>query len=197
MDEPGRRRAFVVGIGGTTKPLSSSEKALAWALACAEQEGAETRLLNGHFLAALPIYDPEIPDRSDAQRELVETVRRADGVIIATPAYHAGISGMVKNALDHLEDLRTDERPYLDGRAVGSIVTALGLQGGGATLTSVRTIIHALRGWPTPVGVTLNTEGRLFDESGACIDAKSSAQLQLVARQVVGFAVNNSRVQSH
>jgi FMN reductase len=183
MDGTGRRRAFVVGIGGTTKPRSSSEKALA----CAEQEGAETRLLNGHFLATLPIYDSEVTDRSDAQRELVETVRRADGVLIATPAYHAGISGMVKNSLDHLEDLRTDERPYLDGRAVGSIITALDLQGGGATLTSVRTIIHALRGWPTPVGVTLNTEGRLFDESGACIDAKSSAQLLLVAQQVVGF----------
>jgi FMN reductase len=76
-------------------------------------------------------------------------------VISATAAYHTGISGMVKHALDHLEDLRTDERPYLDLRAVGSIITALGLQGGGATLTSARTIIHVLRGWPTPVGVTL------------------------------------------
>jgi hypothetical protein len=50
-----RRRASFVGIGGTTKKRSSSEKALAWALACAEGEGAETRLLNGHCLATLPI----------------------------------------------------------------------------------------------------------------------------------------------
>jgi len=92
MDGTGGRRAFVVGIGGTTKPRSSSEKPLAWALACAEQKGAETRLLNGHFLATLPIYDPAVTDRSDAQRELVETVRRADGMLNATPAYHAGIS---------------------------------------------------------------------------------------------------------
>jgi FMN reductase len=43
----------------------------------------------------------------------VAEVERADGIVIASPGYHGGISGMVKNALDYLEDLRDAPRPYL------------------------------------------------------------------------------------
>lgn len=179
---------FIVGLGGTTKPSSSTETALAIALRAAAALGARTRLLSGPFLARLPIYAPESDHRTEEQRFLVETVRAADGLILATPAYHAGISGLLKNAIDHLEDLRGDARPYLDRRAVGTIITAFGWQGGGTTLISVRTIIHALRGWPTPLGVTLNTAEKLFDPAGDCIDGKIAAQLALLAEQVVGFA---------
>ncbi len=55
---------------------------------------------------------------------MVDSIRQCDGLIVATPAYHGTLSGLVKNALDYLEELRDDERPYLDGRAVGCIVCA-------------------------------------------------------------------------
>jgi FMN reductase len=179
---------FIVAIGGTTQASSSTQKALAVALQAAEALGARTRYFDGPFLARLPIYAPENPQRTSEQQELVETVRKADGLLLATPAYHAGISGLLKNSIDLLEDLRSDARPYLDNRAVGCIVTAFGWQGGGTTLISVRTIVHALRGWPTPVGVTMNSAEKIFDEKGACIDEKTAAQLRLVTQQVVEFA---------
>ena len=86
--------------------------------------------------------------------EFVEAVRAADGLVIATPGYHGPVSGLIKNALDALDGLRDDERPYLEGRAVGCIVTADGWQACGTALASLRTIVHALRGWPTPVSYT-------------------------------------------
>ena len=179
---------LVVGIGGTTNPVSSTELALRAALRVAEETGARTRLIDGPFLARLPLYAPEVQERTPVQQELVETVRRADGLIVATPAYHAGISGLLKNGIDLLEDLRDDERPYLSHRAVGCIVTAYGWQGGGTTLISVRTTIHALRGWPTPLGVTLNTAERLFDESGRLSDRRAADQIALLVAQVLDFA---------
>jgi FMN reductase len=178
----------IVGIGGTTKPRSTTELALATALRAADKLGVRTTLIAGPALARLPIYAPELADRSDAQHEFIETVRSADGLLLATPSYHAGMSGLVKNAIDLLEDLRGDVRPYLHERAVGCIVTAWGWQGAGTTLTSVRTIVHALRGWPTPLGVTMNTAERLFDEHGECIDEKMRTQLSMLAEQVVEFA---------
>jgi FMN reductase len=162
--------------------------ALRTALAIAERSGARTRLIDGPFLARLPLYAPEVQERTALQDELVETVRQADGLIVATPAYHAGISGLLKNGIDLLEDLRDDARPYLSDRAVGCIVTAYGWQGGGTTLISVRTVIHALRGWPTPLGVTLNTAERIFDALGACTDPRSAEQIALLVSQVLGFA---------
>jgi FMN reductase len=182
------KQPMIVGLGGTTKPNSSTEKALRLVLADAASRGAATRLIEGPFLARLPIFDPEHRDRTPEQVQLVEAVRAADGIIFGTPAYHGGMSGLIKNAIDLLEDLRDDTRPYLDRRAVGVIVTAFGWQGGGATLGSVRTIVHALRGWPTPLAVTLNTAEPLFNAEGVCIDAKAASQLAVLTGQVVEFA---------
>jgi FMN reductase len=181
-------RLHLVGVGGTTNPESTTELALVTALRAAERLGVTTRLIAGPALARLPIYAPEQTQRTDAQREFIEAVRVADGLLLATPAYHAGMSGLVKNAIDLLEDLRDDARPYLHDRAVGCIVTAYGWQGAGTTLTSVRTIVHALRGWPTPLAVTMNTAERLFDEQGECTDEKVRTQLTMLAAQVVRFA---------
>jgi FMN reductase len=184
-----KKAPLIVGLGGTTQANSSTEKSLRVVLTAAAAKGATTRLIEGPFIARLPIYTPEKSERTSEQRELIEAVREADGLVIATPAYHAGMSGLIKNAIDLLEDLRDDRRPYLDRRAVGCIVTAYGWQGGGTTLSSVRTIVHALRGWPTPYAVTLNTAEPLFDADGACTDVKAQAQLQLLANQVLEFAI--------
>jgi len=181
-------KPLVVGIGGSTRGSSSTERALIISLKAAEEAGARTVIFGGPFLCQLPIYAPEKQERAPEERELVEAVRSADGVIVATPGYHGGVSGLVKNALDLLEDLREDKRPYLDGRAVGCIVTAAGWQTCGSTLAALRSIVHALRGWPTPLGAALNTAEPLFNASGECTDEKGKMQLFAVGRQVVEFA---------
>ncbi len=189
--EPMCGRPLVVGIGGTARPGSTTERALRIALEAAERDSARTACFGGPFLAGLPAYMPHSPHRGADVLRLLEAVREADGILLASPGYHGGVSGVVKNALDFLEDLREDERPYLDGRAVGCIVTAFGWQSCTTTLNSMRSIVHALRGWPTPLGATLNTASGLFDDEGACTDAKAALQLQVVARQVARFASAN------
>lgn len=183
------RAPLVVGIGGTTRAASSTERALAVALRGAQEAGAQTRLFGGAFLHRLPHYAPENDERTDEQLELIEAVRHADALVIATPGYHGGVSGLVKNALDTLEDLRDDARPYLDGRAAGCIVTAYGWQAAGSVLTSLRSIVHALRGWPTPFGAGINTIETRFDSAGLCSDPKVAEQLATVGRQAAQFAI--------
>lgn len=178
----------ILGIGGTTRPDSSTEKALRVALASAEAAGATTTAFLGADLAALPMYAPEDPERTIAAKRFVAEVTRADGLIIASPAYHGGVSGMVKNALDYVEDLRDGERPYFDGRAVGCIATGAGWQGIVVTLESLRTITHALRGWPTPLGAAVNSLDKPFGPDGVVVDPKVDFQLRTVGQEVVAFA---------
>src|SRR5271163_3733336 len=116
------KKPLIVGIGGTTRGGSATERSLLLALQAAEGHGARAHSFCGRFLYDLPIYSPENQERTAEQRQLVEAARLADGVIIATPGYHGGVSGLVKNALDLLEDLHDDRRCYLEGRAVGCIV---------------------------------------------------------------------------
>jgi FMN reductase len=181
-------KPLVVGIGGTTRALSSTDRALRISLQAAEEAGARIHLFDGAFLSRLPHYAPENPERNDDQHQLVEMVRRSDGLIVASPGYHGGVSGLVKNGLDLLDDLRDDQRCYLDGRAVGCIVIAAGWQACVSTLTALRSIVHALRGWPTPFGATLNSTEQIFDATGACRDGNVGLQLATVGRQVVEFA---------
>ncbi|MDE2356496.1 MAG: NAD(P)H-dependent oxidoreductase [Alphaproteobacteria bacterium] len=183
----GASAPYIVGLGGTTRPGSSSERALERALATARSLGARTDLFGGAYLARLPHYDPHATASGEARRDFIAAIRRADGVIIATPGYHGSISGLVKNALDCLEDLREDARPYLDGRAVACIVAASGAQAAVSTLAALRSIVHALRGWPTPMGATLAAP-RLFNADGAFCDDRDAWQVDLTARQVVAFA---------
>lgn len=177
----------IVGIGGTTRPGSGTEKALIIALAAAEAAGATTELYGGAFLAKLPVYAPTDPV-TEEQKELAAAVARADGVIVASPGYHGSISGLIKNALDSLELLREAPQPYFQGRPVGCIITADGWQAAGTTLMALRAIIHAMRGWPTPFGAALNATTNLFDEQGLCREPKDAWQLTTVADQVMEFA---------
>lgn len=174
----------IVAIGGTVNPNSSTEQALAIAAQVARGEGVEVVTFDGAYLTALPHYrGPE--HAKGAGTEMVEAVRTANGILIATPGYHGTISGVVKNALDFLEDLAKDERPYLDGRAVGLIATAYGYQAAMSTLLTLRSITHALRGWPTPMGAAIRTYSGLFSPDGECLDDGARGQLELVGRQVV------------
>jgi FMN reductase len=178
---------LVVGIGGTTREGSTTEKALAFALRRAEALGARSRLFGGAFLARLPAFAPHDPASTSEQREFVAAVRAADGIIVASPGYHGSVSGVIKNALDCLNVLGDDPAPFLQGKPVGVIITADGSQAAGSTLIALRSIIHALRAWPTPFGAALNTTAKPFGAAGEAQDPKDAWQLDTVAAQVMEF----------
>jgi FMN reductase len=177
----------VVALGGSTRTDSAGERALRIAAASAESAGADVTYFTGRDLI-LPIYDTETSDRSPMAVALVEALRSADGVLLCSPGYHGSISGMVKNALDYAEDLRHDERPYLDGRAVGCIAVAHGWQTTVGTMNQLRQVAHALRAWPTPLGCALNDSLAVIGSDAGSTDPSVAAQLQMVGRQVVDFA---------
>lgn len=178
----------VLCIGGSTRPGSSSEKAVRISAAAAEAAGATVDLIVSRDLM-LPIYDTETPDRTPEAARFVAAVRAADAFIIASPGYHGSMSGMIKNVLDYIEDTNKDERVYLDGMPVGCVAVSYGWQATVSTLQSIRTTVHALRGWPSPLGATINASTKVFDDTGACCDDSAKFQLEMVARQVVEFAV--------
>ncbi|WP_427919220.1 NADPH-dependent FMN reductase [Streptomyces sp. cg40] len=181
------RPPHIVGIGGTVRTGSSSEQALRIALEQAARRGATTACLGGAELASLPMYVPGTTGGGPVADDLVAQLRRADGVIVASPGYHGSISGLVKNALDYTEELSGDERPYLAGRAVGLVVSAKGWQGAVTTLEALRSIVHALRGWVTPYGAAINSSECRFADN-RCSEPRIEQQLRMVSDEVLHFA---------
>ena len=184
------RRKRIVGIGGTLRAGSSSERLVRAVLSACGDAGAETTLFDGAALARFGHFNVEDTARTDEQQAFIESVRAADGLVLGTPGYHGGVSGLVKNAIDLLEDLRGDTRPYFEGRPVGLIVSAAGWQAGGVTLSALRGIVHAMRGWPTPIGIAINSvEQRPFDANGDLVDAGIASAVSAQARQMMTFAL--------
>lgn len=180
----------IVGLGGTFRQASSSERLVRAVLAECATMGADTIMFDGPALASLPHFNPENPQRTVEEAALVEAVRTADGIVIGSPGYHGGYSGLVKNAVDLLEDLRGDARVYFDGRPVGLVVTAAGWQACGTTLSALRDVVHAMRGWPTPVGLAVNSvEQKPFAPDGAVIDEGVAGAIRAQARQIMSFGL--------
>jgi FMN reductase len=167
---------FVVGIGGSTDPQSLSERILRDCLEEIRGHGAETQIFTAADLE-MPLYSTQIAERTPEIRAFLEAVGRADGFVLVSPAYHASISGRIKNALDYIEDLKSNPVPYIDGKAVGCISVGGGHMAATQTLDALRTVVHAVRGWPVPMGLAIS--------SHEPVNEKVRAKISTIARQVI------------
>ena len=170
----------VVGLGGTLRPTSTTSRLLTAALDHAAAAGARTTLLTGEAID-FPNFDPEASVPNARVDHFVATIRSADAILIGSPGYHGTLSGLVKNALDHVEMTRGDDRVYFDGLPVGLVATAAGWQAAVTTLQALRGIVHALRGWPTPIGIAVNSA------AGGDVVADARPQIELMMGQIARF----------
>ena len=97
---------------------------------------------------ALPIADPAqhalpLGERHPRGRELVAAARSADALVLASPLYHSSYSGVVKNALDHLNarDLR--------GKPV-ALLSHSGRRPSAQAIDGLRLVVRALLGVSVP-----------------------------------------------
>ncbi|PQA87634.1 FMN reductase [Marinicaulis flavus] len=191
-DDAPHGEIHVVGLGGALNEGSSSERLLRYALERCAERGANTSIFTGGDLD-LPIYAPFNDERTDKAKRMIEALRAANGIILCSPCYHGTVSGLIKNAIDYVQDMYKDEAPYFEGRAVGLIAAAGGWQATGSTLATLRAITHSLRGWPTPMAVAVNTSLPVFDEAKTIVDEQVKTQLDIMAEQVVTFAGMSAR----
>jgi FMN reductase len=187
---PTEKVPFVVGLGGTLRADSSTERAVRYCLESVQRQGGRTRMFAGPDLE-LPMYAPPSLERTPAALEFVSALRDADAVVVGSPGYHGAISGLVKNALDYIEDLREDPRVYLDDTPWGCISCAYGWQAAVGTLGQLRSIGHALRAWPTPLGVAINSADKIWAETGELADGTVRGQLEMLATQLLTFGRSN------
>lgn len=164
-------------LGGSLRPGSVSERVLRVCAELAAERGARTVVRTAAELN-LPLYQPGATNRSRAAADLLSVLGRADGVVIVTPTYHGGVSGLVKNALDYVEDLAGNRPAYLDGKVVGTVAVGWSEQGAATAVAALRTTIQSLRGWVTPMAVVVNSaELAAMDERSADRALRADPQL--------------------
>ncbi|MEU5373645.1 NAD(P)H-dependent oxidoreductase [Streptomyces sp. NPDC005951] len=165
----------IVLVSGSLRAGSTSDRVARWCARQCTQQGAETRVFTGAELQ-FPFYRPGLSEQDGEYGEIggfVRALSRADGLVLISPTYHGTVSGLLKNALDYANDL-VAPRVFLEGVPVGCVAVGAGPQGMASTLTTLRTIAHALRAWPTPLGVT----ARDWTDDGAVPAGGMSAEQQ-------------------
>ena len=181
-DQDGNR-VFVVGICGSIRSGSYTRLAVRIALQGAQEVGVQTRLidLKDYHLVFCDGKEDESTFPEDVFK-LRREVSQAGGIILGTPEYHGGVSGVLKNALDLMG---FDE---IEGKMIGLVGVSGGALGAVHALNSLRAVGRALHAWVIPEQASIPEAWKVFDESGNLKDSDLEKRVKDVGRQVARFA---------
>lgn len=147
----------ILGIAGSLRERSSTLFALEYALGLLSRVGCHTRIFDLRK-ADLPFCNGDPDGQSQASPGLVdlrEAVSEAHALVLVTPEYHGGISGVLKNALDLL-----DAR-HLAGKVAG-VVSVLGGAANGNAWSDLSRILRSCHAWVLPQYVAIGRASSVF-----------------------------------
>jgi FMN reductase len=180
-------------LGGSLREHSVTRAALQVAANIARDKGFDIEMLDVRELN-LPMYlpDTDSPDEyeqpyQDNIRRFLESCRRADAMIWASPTYHGTMSGVIKNALDFVELMSKDARPYLHQMPVGLIAV-----NDSATFSSMMNAVYELRAWLAPTTVLVRRD--CFDpELQTLLDEKAKRRMSRLVDNLLFFLATTQR----
>jgi chromate reductase len=138
-------------------------------------EGVE---LADFSLRELPPYDGDVEAAGDPEpvAAFKDTIRAADGLIIATPEYNRGVPGVLKNAIDWAS--RPPFGSPLAGKPVGIMGASTGLGGTAKAQEQLRAALEFPGAHVLDEPHVLVPEAFLrFDEDGNVVDEGVRAQI--------------------
>lgn len=169
----------VVGLCGSLRKGSTTHSALTIALNGAKEAGADVELLDlsEYELVFYGSSEDEADYPSDVLK-LKQKILHARGVMIGTPEYHAGFSGVIKNALDLLG------YGAFNNKVIGLIGVSGGRMGAGSALSMLRIVCSSLQAWVLPDDVSIPRSSEVFDDNGNLQDAELEMRLKAIGQKV-------------
>jgi chromate reductase len=176
----------ILALCGSLRKGSLNRRLLPYAIEGAVAAGGAVEELGPEALE-LPLYNGDL-EHDGRYPEAVEAwrarIQRADGLLIASPEYNHGMSGVLKNAIDWAS------RPpnVLAGKVVGSFGTTSGLFGTARSQMNLRLVMAPLNAWVVPKTVLIPQGGQALDEAGRLKVPLLVQELAAVGRIVVQAA---------
>lgn len=172
----------IVGISGSIRNNSYTSAAVQIALNAAKEMGAETELIElGKYNLVFCDAENEENYPSDVEK-LRNKVAGAQGIIIGTPEYHGGYSGILKNALDLMGFKE------FEGKMVGLIGVAGGKMGAINALNGLRVVGRTLHSWVIPQQASISESWNKFDDNGKLQDKDLHKQVSTVGQEIAKFS---------
>lgn len=156
-------KSNLIAIGGSLRFDSYTYQILKIALQQLEKKEIKSTLLDLRQMK-LPFCTGEQEYLSYPDVETFrQQVKSAQGILLATPEYHGSVSGVLKNALDLLDE------EHCRGKVVGLIAVAGGVHSTNA-INTLRIICRHLHCWVLPEQLVIAQAQQSFDAEGNLID---------------------------
>ncbi|KAF3361479.1 FMN-dependent NADPH-azoreductase [Chlamydiales bacterium STE3] len=168
----------ILGIGGSVRPNSFSCMAIQYAIGRVPAANSATEILHLANLQ-LPFCNGfcDYSDYPDVQK-LRQSVRLADALVISTPEYHAGMSGVLKNALDLLEE------EALKTKVIALIAVVGGVSSNNA-INQLRIVLRQLRGWVLPEQLIIAHAVQAFNSKRQLVDPLLRQRLDEMLEELI------------
>jgi len=124
----------LVGIAGSLRKASFN-KALLAAARTVTPEGTELEILS---IDDVPLYNGDVEERvgiPESVMRLRRQIREAEGIVMTTPEYNAGVPGVLKNTLDWISRPVEKESSVFSGKPLALMGATPG--GSGTALSQV------------------------------------------------------------
>ncbi|MGX1826980.1 NADPH-dependent FMN reductase [Paenibacillus taichungensis] len=129
----------IIILAGSNRKNATSTRLGEYAAEVISGQGHEANLFD-LYQTPLPFYAPDEKQNEDQNLSDLNTrMLAADAIILSTPEYHGSISGVLKNALDHLSQAHFSGKPVLSISSAGGAV-------GVSSLLQLQAIIRNLHG---------------------------------------------------
>jgi azobenzene reductase len=138
----------VLAVVGTLHKDSVTRTVMTYVAERLRREGCSVDILDFEK-EPLALYNPDTAHELPGYPELQARVERADVVILGTPDYHGGISGAMKNFLDHFWH-------EFAGKLFAPIVASH--EKGLTVIDQLRTVARQCYAWTLPYGVSFMEE---------------------------------------
>ncbi|WP_068470172.1 NADPH-dependent FMN reductase [Candidatus Protochlamydia phocaeensis] len=171
----------IIAIGGSLRPHSYTYQILNLALKEIPDKDIQTQLIDLRQLN-LPFCQggndyPAFPD----VEKFRQTVRSSSGILLATPEYHGSVSGVLKNALDLLDE------EHLAGKVVGLIAVVGGVHSTNA-INTLRLICRQLHCWVLPEQIVIPHAETSFNAEGELTDLHLQERLSKMVQHLIEFS---------
>ncbi|MFU8813615.1 MAG: NADPH-dependent FMN reductase [Balneolaceae bacterium] len=165
----------IVAFAGSLRK-ESLNKALLRAAKELAPDGLEIELFD---LAGIPLFNADLEAEGDPQRvaEFKEAIREADGLLIASPEYNHGMTGVTKNAIDWAS--RPAKDMPISGIPAGILGASPGITGTARSQDQLRLSLKSLNVFCMPVPEMLVFRAHeKFNENGVLTDETTRKYLK-------------------
>lgn len=134
-------------------------------------------------------HDLPLPGRTlegSTAPQLQAAVRRATGLVVATPEYHGSYSSVIKLAIDNL-----GYPSGISGKPVALLGVAAGVIGAIKALEHLRSVMSHVGGIVLPMPVSVARVNTVFDDAGRCLDPAVEKLVRGVATNLLDYIDSN------